>query len=176
MSRMVWEVSALIRENNRVQKKAIQFGISPFGIWRNRASSVFGSPTLGNESYSSNFSDVRLWIKNNWIDYVIPQLYWKFSHPKAPYAGLADWWADTVAGTRVKLYIGHGAHLAYVDGDPEELKNQLLFNSRRRGISGSVFYSSRQIFDPGTQGRRRAVEAVVRDCWRGTLPPPQKNR
>ena len=169
VSSMVWEISSLIRENNRVQKKTIQFGISPFGIWRNRASSVFGSPTLGNESYTSNFSDVRLWIKNNWIDYVVPQLYWKFSHLKAPYAGLTDWWADTVAGTRVRLYIGHGAHLAFVDGDPDELKNQLLFNSRRKGISGSVFYSSRQIFNPGSAGRRRAVEAVVRDCWRSSL-------
>ena len=170
VSQMVWEVSALIRENNRRLKKNIRFGISPFGIWRNRASSAFGSPTLGNEAYSSNYSDARLWIKNNWIDYVVPQLYWKFSHPKAPYAGLADWWADTVAGTRVKLYIGHGVHLAFMASDPAELKNQLLFNSRRPRISGSVFYSGSRIFNPDTPTRRRAVEAVVRDCWHGVLP------
>ena len=176
VSLMVREISALIRENNRLQKKNIRFGISPFGIWRNRASSAFGSPTRGNEAYSSNFSDARRWIKNNWIDYVVPQLYWKFSHPKAPYAGLADWWADTVAGTRVKLYIGHGAHLAFITSDPDELKNQLLFNSRRPRISGSVFYSSSRIIAPDSQVRRRAVEAVVRDCWRGTLPPAAPRR
>ena len=174
VSQMIWEISALIRANNKAQKKNIRFGISPFGIWRNRASSVFGSPTLGNEAYSSNYSDVRLWIRNNWIDYVVPQLYWKFSHWKAPYAGLADWWADTVTGTRVKLYIGHGAHLAFVSNDPNELKNQLLFNSRRPGISGSVFYSASRIFNPDSPVRRRAVEAVVRDCWRSSLTPPQK--
>ena len=171
VSQLVWEVAAIIRENNRVQKKNIRFGISPFGIWRNRASSVFGSPTRGNEAYSSNYSDVRLWIRNNWIDYVVPQIYWKFSHPKAPYAGLVDWWADTVAGTRVKLYIGHGAHLSFMENDPAELKNQLLFNSRRPGISGSVFYSGSRIFNPDSPVRRRAVEAVVRDCWHGALPP-----
>ena len=107
---------------------------------------------------------------------MVPQLYWKFSHWKAPYAGLADWWADTVTGTRVKLFIGHGAHLAFVSNDPNELKNQLLFNSRRPGISGSVFYSASRIFNPDSPVRRRAVEAVVRDCWRGALPAEQRKR
>ena len=175
VSQMIREVSALIRSNNRVQRKNIRFGVSPFGIWQNRSSSAFGSPTLGNDSYHSNYSDTRTWIRNNWIDYIVPQLYWKFSHPKAPYAGLADWWADTVAGTRVRLYIGHGVHLAFVASDPGELKNQLLFNSRRPGISGSVFYSYSRIFNPDSPTRRRAAEAVVRDCWRGTLPPVRKN-
>ena len=170
VNQMIQEVSSLIRNNNRVQRKNIRFGVSPFGIWRNRASSAFGSPTRGNESYDSNYSDTRLWIRNGWIDYVIPQLYWKFSHPKAPYAGLADWWADTVAGTGVKLYIGHGAHLAFVAGDPAELKNQLLFNSRRPRISGSVFYSYNRIFQPDSYLRRRAAEYVIEDCWRGRLP------
>ena len=176
VTRLVREISVMIRKNNLAQRKNIRFGISPFGIWRNRSSSALGSPTLGNESYQSNYSDVRDWIKNNYLDYVIPQLYWKFSHWKAPYAGLADWWADTVAGTRVKLYIGHGAHLSFVDKDPLELKNQLLFNSRRPGISGSVFFSGSRIFAPDTPVRRKAVEAVVRDCWRGTLPPKRTRK
>ena len=177
VSRMVKEVAALIRDNNRRQRKNIHFGISPFGIWRNRKSSALGSPTSGNESYSSNYSDTRTWIKNNWIDYVVPQLYWKFSHPKAPYAGLADWWAETVAGTRVKLYIAHGVHLPFVANDPGELRNQLLFNSLRPRISGSVFYSYSRIFRPDSRLRRQAVEMVIRDCWKAVLPsePNAKN-
>ena len=173
---MIRQVSELIRANNRRQRKNIRFGISPFGIWRNRASSALGSPTRGNESYASNYSDTRTWIRSNWIDYIIPQIYWKFSHPKAPYAGLVDWWADVVRGTNVKLYIGHGAHLAFVAGDPWELKNQLLFNSRRPQIAGSSFYSYRRIFEPETQAQRLAVEHVVFDCWHGTLPPMPKKR
>lgn len=176
VNRLVKEVSALIRTNNRIQRKNIAFGISPFGIWRNRSSSVLGSPTLGNESYSSNYSDTRAWIRNRWIDYVVPQLYWKFSHPKAPYAGLADWWADTVHGTGVKLYIGHGAHLHFAVNDPLELKNQLLFNSRRAEISGSVFYSYSRIFQPESALRRKAAEHVIYDCWHGTLPPRKNGK
>ena len=173
VNQLVMEVSALIRTNNRLQRKNIAFGISPFGIWRNRSSSILGSPTLGNESYASNYSDSRTWIRNRWIDYVIPQLYWKFSHPKAPYAGLADWWADTVAGTGVRLYIGHGVHLPFVLQDCDELKNQLLFKSRRPGIAGSVFYSSSRVFQPDSPLRRKAMQYVVVDCWRGALPPQQ---
>ena len=174
VTQMVREVSALIRSNNRMQRKNIRFGISPFGIWRNRASSALGSPTRGNESYQSNYSNTWTWVRNNWIDYIIPQLYWKFAHPKAPYACLADWWADTVSGTNVKLYIGHGAHLTFSAGDADELKNQLLFNSRRVQISGSVFYSYSRIFHPDSLLRRSVAERVIYDCWRGTLPPLPK--
>ena len=176
VDRLVQDVSALIRTHNRLYRKNIAFGISPFGIWRNRSSSVLGSPTLGNESYASNYSDTRTWIRKCWIDYVVPQLYWKFSHPKAPYAGLADWWADTAAGTGVKLYIGQGAHLFFALNDPLELKNQMLFNSRRPGIAGSVFYSYSRIFHPESALRRKTAEHVIVDCWRGTLPPPPARR
>ncbi|MCI6288196.1 MAG: family 10 glycosylhydrolase [Lentisphaeria bacterium] len=176
VNRMVRDVSSLIRENNRIQHKNIRFGISPFGIWRNSKSSPHGSATAGNESYSSNYSDTRLWVKNNWIDYIIPQLYWKFSHPKAPYAALADWWADTVRGTRVKLYIGTGAHQYFEANNAGELKNQLLFNLRRPEISGVAVYSYRRVFYPETRIRYQTVNQIVRDCWRKTLQAKVPNR
>lgn len=168
---LVREVSRLIRTVNLRKRKHIRFGISPFGIWRNRSASPLGSPTCGSESYSANYSDSRLWVKNRWVDYIVPQLYWPLSHAKAPYAALADWWAATVAGTTVKLYIGIGAHLAFHEQHPEELRNEILYNMLRREISGVVFFSCRQVFEPGSLRRRRAVNGVVSDCWRGRLPP-----
>ena len=91
--------------------------------------SKYGSPTKGSESYFKQFADTRYWVKKGWLDYIIPQIYWNFSHAKAPYAALTDWWSDTVSGTRTKLYIGLGAYNLKPGtsgwGNSDELKNQL---------------------------------------------------
>lgn len=130
----------------------IDFGISPAGIWRNKYNDVNGSNTSGGESYSSHYADTRYWIKNNLIDYVVPQVYWKIGHPRADYATLIKWWSDQVRGTSVKLYIGQGI---YKYGQSEysgenvaaEIKKQLTLNRKYPEIKGSMFFSSINIMN-----------------------------
>ena len=33
---------------------------------------------------------------NNWIDYIVPQLYWSIDHKTASYAKLIKWWSENV--------------------------------------------------------------------------------
>ncbi|MBO7147627.1 MAG: family 10 glycosylhydrolase [Lentisphaeria bacterium] len=172
VNQMIRSVSTLIRQNNKVQKKKIRFGISPFGIWLNSKTTPYGSLTLGNESYFSNYSDSRQWIKRNWIDYIIPQLYWSFNHPKAPYAALADWWANTVTGTSVKLYIGIGAYQKLSTKNTAELKNQILYNCRRQEIRGCAIYSYSKVFAPENLFRYNLVYQVINGCWKYRLYMP----
>ena len=49
-----------------------QFGISPFGVWRNAdKDSINGSNTkAGQTNYDDLYADILLWLKNDWIDYV----------------------------------------------------------------------------------------------------------
>ena len=51
-------------------------------------------------------------MKEGWIDYICPQIYWYIGHRSMDYATVARWWADTVDGTGVKLYIGMADYLA----------------------------------------------------------------
>ena len=171
---LVYSVSALIRKNNSEKSRQIQFGISPFGIWLNQASTKYGSPTKGSESYFKQFADTRYWVKKGWLDYIIPQIYWNFSHAKAPYAALTDWWSDTVAGTRTKLYIGLGAYNLKPGtsgwGNSDELKNQVLYTLRRPNIGGVCLFSYKHLFTPDNDVKKEAVKKVVVGCWRGELP------
>lgn len=131
-------------------KPSISYGVSPFGVWRNKASDPLGSDTkAGMTAYDSTYADVRKWIKNEWIDYVIPQVYWSLSRSEVRYDILADWWADQVKGTNVKLYIGHAA---YKLGTPEigwstaqEIINELYYNERLAEVTGSVFFSAKDL-------------------------------
>lgn len=131
-------------------KPDVSFGISPFGVWRNKAVDITGSNTkAGVTTYDNMYADVRTWIKREWIDYVAPQLYWSMSRKEVQYDLLADWWAGEVKGTNVKLYIGHAP---YKLGTPEigwssaqEIINQLDYNRQVPEIRGSIFFSAKDL-------------------------------
>jgi uncharacterized lipoprotein YddW (UPF0748 family) len=152
-SRAAWRrhnVDTLVREmSERIKalKPWVKFGISPFGIWRNTATDRTGSATRGLESYDAIYADTRLWVREQWLDYVVPQLYWAIGFDKADYAITLPWWARTVKGTRVQLYIGQGDYRIGEKGawsDPALLTRQLALNDRY-AVAGSVHFSARQI-------------------------------
>ena len=165
---MVYSVSQLIRSVNRAQKRNIQFGISPFGIWGNKKNLAHGSLTGGSESYFKQYADTRRWVRSGWLDYIAPQLYWSFGHNTAAYAHLADWWAGTVRGTRTKLYIGHS--IARIGTNREwsnsyEVYNQMRYNTLVPGIKGSILYSYSKIFSPINPQMKTGSKKVT-DLWK----------
>ena len=96
---LVKQVSTVIKSTN----SNIQFGISPIGIWKNNTSDPTGSHTGGNEGYYSVYADPRTWIKNEWIDYIVPQIYWETTHKTANYNTLVTWWSNAVSYTHLTL-------------------------------------------------------------------------
>lgn len=102
-------VNKLIQGLNDAVHKAdpsVSFGVSPAGIWANKKSMPQGSDTSGGQSYSAHYADTRKWVKEGWLDYICPQVYWYIGQSNANYEVLAKWWADVVSGTGVKLYMG----------------------------------------------------------------------
>ena len=129
-------------------KPYVRFGISPFGVWRNvEKDPVNGSETrAGITCYDDLYADVRLWLKNGWIDYVAPQLYWSIGFPPADYAKLVDWWGRNTYGRH--LYIGHAAYkIANSPNDPNwnnpgELDKQFQFNRANPNVQCSTVFST----------------------------------
>ena len=115
----------------------VKFGISPRGIWKNKSSDVTGSDTSGSESYYDIYADTRTWIKNNWLNYVAPQVYWEIGNKVADYSKLIPWWANEVINTNVKLYIGQGI---YKEAVARELLKQIELN-KKYNINGSILFS-----------------------------------
>ncbi len=71
------------------QKSWVRVGISPFGIWRP------GVPTgieAGIDSFEQLSGDSRKWLKNGWVDYLAPQLYWPDAPQKQSFSTLLNWW------------------------------------------------------------------------------------
>lgn len=166
VNRLVSELKSKIR----AIKPAIQFGISPFGVWRNKGVDPTGSDTRASvTTYDDLYADTRTWIKKNWIDYIIPQIYWQIGFGAAAYEKLVPWWADEVAGTGVHLFIGHAIYKIDEWGKADELPNQLILNRRYHGVRGSVFFRAKHLLE----NPRGFCDRLVREFYKDPASPPR---
>lgn len=156
-----------LRDSIRAIKPYVKFGISPFGVWKNQSQDPEGSPTTGGmTAYYNLYADVRKWVKEGWIDYVVPQVYFTAGFDKVPYRSLVDWWARNSFGRH--LYVGHGAYrLGRADRDrnwmnPSEMPNQIRFNRQYSQIQGSVYFSSKSIINNPNNFR----DSLLTDLYR----------
>lgn len=153
MNREDWRrsnVDSIIKQLYMTIKKTnsrCQFGISPFGVWRNISKDpVNGSNTNGFSNYDDLYADILLWLKNGWIDYVAPQLYWEIGHRKVPFEVLVDWWSTHSYGKN--CYIGLGMYMAGSNAawrDKSQLPRQIEKLRATPNIQGMIFYSSKSL-------------------------------
>ena len=140
----VKSVSASI---NKV-KPGLKFGISPFGIWKNKTNDPLGSQTTGSESFNTTYSDSRKWLKEGWIDYLVPQLYWHIGNARADYKTLAYWWNENSFGKNIYLgesvyKIGSDKNIDWSDGS--QIPSQIKLNRRLNNIKGNVFFNTNSV-------------------------------
>ena len=138
-------IIALLSRVIKTANKHCQFGVSPFGVWRNAdRDPVNGSKSNGATSnYDDLYADILLWLKNGWIDYVAPQLYWEMGHRTAPFNVLLDWWNNHTYGRF--CYIGIGIYKANSNkawSDPTLLPKQIEALRSKPNIQGIAFFSS----------------------------------
>lgn len=146
-------ISLLINEmNHKIHaiKPWLKFGVSPFGIWRNESADPKGSDTDGTQSYDANFADTRKWVKEQWLDYINPQIYWNIGLAVADYGKLAPWWSDQVTGTHVHLYAGEATYKVGNPAqpaawqDPAELSTHLTLDETLN-VDGNVYFSAKDV-------------------------------
>jgi hypothetical protein len=165
-------------------KPLIKFGISPFGVWRNSSADAKGSNTrAGQTCYDDLYADILLWLKEGWIDYAAPQLYWEIGHPLCDYKTLLDWWSANSYGKQ--LYIGHGVYRAIERPsaawrNKNELPNEIKLLRNDANVQGSVFYSSSSLmYNPNGWADSlqfnyyRAPALIPPMNWVDTLAPQQ---
>ncbi|MEH1012021.1 family 10 glycosylhydrolase [Micromonospora sp. CPCC 206060] len=163
-------IDLLVQEMNgkiKAAKPWVKFGVSPFGIWRNKSADPLGSETNGSQSYDANFADTRKWVKEEWVDYILPQIYWHIGLAVADYAKLVPWWSEVVEGTDVQLYIGQADYKIAAAGqpapwfDPNEMSKHLYFNRDYPQVAGNVHFSAVQV----QANRLGATDIYARDHY-----------
>lgn len=146
-------VDLLIQDVNNAIKQTkpwVRFGISPFGIWRNKKTDPSGSETDGLANYDDLYADVMLWAKEGWIDYLAPQLYWNMEHPRASYTVLVDWW-NKATPSQTRLYIGQDVSRTMSGADtiihnqPTQLTAKMSMTRQGDNIDGNIWWPGYQV-------------------------------
>jgi uncharacterized lipoprotein YddW (UPF0748 family) len=128
----------------RAVKPWVRFGISPFGI---------GRPELrppgiqGFSQYHKLYADVERWLQQGWLDYLVPQLYWRMDQTAQAFVPLLDYWHGQNPHKR-NIYAGlFTSKLAAPGADtkaawpPDEITNQIATVRNRAPGSGHVHFS-----------------------------------
>jgi uncharacterized lipoprotein YddW (UPF0748 family) len=136
VNQMVWMLSSTIHDT----KPWVRFGVSPFGIYRNRKSDPAGSLTSGLQNYDDLYADVLLWMEKGWIDYCAPQLYWEIGHEKADYETLIRWWDRLEYDT--PLYIGQDVARTMKAG---QLNEKMMQVRMARRVQGNIFWPANEL-------------------------------
>ena len=80
-----------VHEEVKKLDEDILFGISPDGNIEN--------------NYNKNYADVKLWCSElDYIDFIMPQLYYGFNNENKPFKRTAEDWSKIVTNKNIKLY------------------------------------------------------------------------
>ena len=144
------QVNILVRDTQqaiRATRPEVRFGISPFAIWQNRGTNPLGSNTRGFESYHRIYSDSRRWVLEGWVDYIVPQIYWRIGFEIADFPTVLHWWRDVVEGTNVNLYIGMAIwrEARNEQNWSGETLRQLRYSTRHTNVDGHLFFRAMYI-------------------------------
>lgn len=138
-----------VHQTIKSEKPWVQFGISPFGVWKNNATDSRGSDTkAGQTTYEDLYADPLLWMQKGWIDYIAPQVYWSMDLPVASHRKIVDWWSQNTFGTN--LYIGNGAYKVRNNSDTawddlKELAHQLKLARETPEVLGNILFSAKSL-------------------------------
>ena len=155
----------------------MEFGISPFGVWRNISKDPKGSATkAGQTNYDDLYADILKWQKEGWIDYVTPQIYWHIGKEVADYAIIADWWSKNAYGCR--LYTGNGFYRLNKESSvkawhsSKEIVKQIELNRKYPNIDGSMYFSAKTM----RSNPMKLKERMTRKLYRYEALPPVNMR
>lgn len=154
-------------------KPWVQFGISPFGVWKNKATDPEGSDTrAGQTTYDDLYADPLLWMEKGWIDYLLPQVYWSMALPEASHRKIVVWWANkSKPGTN--LYIGNGPYKIRNNNDAawnnkKELPNQIGLARKTPKVSGNAFFSAKSLM----QNNSDVTDYLKKNYYKKPALPP----
>lgn len=145
-------------------KPWVRLGMGTFGIWstQKKAADAYGltlpSGISGLDDYDVQACNPIEWVKDGYVDYINPQLYWSTNVAAQDYKVLCKWWAKDVCehfsnqlpdGKKVHFFISQAAYHAYdgykgYDDGVGEIQKQIDVNRANlsSGYTGSVFYNT----------------------------------
>ena len=143
---------------DRIQAKKpwVRFGMGTFGIWttQTKVAQAYGislpSGISGLDDYDVQACNPVEWVKNGYVDYINPQLYWPTTSTRQNYDKLCQWWAKDVCehfsdqltnGKKVHFFssqsISSNSAVSEIQAEIDANRSNLS-----SGYTGSVFFDT----------------------------------
>lgn len=128
-----------VHDSIKSVKPHVKFGISPFGIWKS------GTPSgiTGMNAWDVIYADALQWLTVKSVDYITPQLYWRFGGGQ-DYGKLAPWWSGFSDAAQRHHYPGLAAYQLST-WTLNDITSQLRLNRSDARIGGEVLFRSRSV-------------------------------
>ncbi len=171
-------IDSLIKKSYDViktKKPWVQFGVSPFGVWKNKSTDPKGSDTrAGQTTYENLYADPLLWMEEGWLDYIVPQVYWSMDLPVASHRKIVAWWAKNSGQTN--LYVGNGPYKIRNNSDKawqkkKELPKQLSLARETKEVLGNVFFSAKSLMNEN----KDVVRLIKRKYYKQVAYQPEQS-
>ena len=145
-----------VSQSIKAAKPWVQFGISPFGIWRPQ-----NPPQIkGFDAYEKIYADARKWLVSGWVDYLAPQLYWPIASREQSFPVLFNWWrSQNILDRHVWPAIADSSVGGKFSTDEISRQVQII---RQQTDPGAVHFHLRSVLD------NPALAAAIRAQY---LPP-----
>jgi uncharacterized lipoprotein YddW (UPF0748 family) len=143
-----------VSQEIKTAKPWVQFGISPFGIWRPQ-----NPPQIkGLDAYGKIYADSRLWLASGWVDFLAPQLYWPIAQREQSFPALLNWWhAQNSLGRHVWPGLADSSVGEKFSAD--EIARQIQILREQSVNSGEIHFHLRSILE------NRALTDAVRAAY-----------
>ena len=157
-------VNVLIKElyeSIHATKPWVRFGLSPFGIWR----PGYPASVRGLDQYAKLYADARKWLREGWVDYFTPQLYWAVNRPEQSYPVLLEWWTQQNLKGRHMWPGNYTGKVAFTNSSAwrtDEVLEQIRLTRAQPGATGNVHFSMKVFMDnPDRLDERLMSEAYT---------------
>jgi uncharacterized lipoprotein YddW (UPF0748 family) len=136
VNQLVEAMFKLVRE----VRPTTRLGISPFGLMR---PGLRPAGIEGFSQYDKLYADVELWLKEGWLDYLVPQLYWPMNQAPQAFGTLLNAWLPLNPQGR---HLWAGLYTSRVNDSPqswqpEEVSGQIALTREIHPGSGHVHFS-----------------------------------
>lgn len=152
-------VNAFVKEAYREIMRAkpmVKVGAAPVGNYNGDISPHPNGKTVGG-AFDWYYQDAQAWLKNGWLDYLAPQVYWSLtSNAEAPdFAYAARTWQKASYGRHIYISIG-----AYKPDIFAQIPDQIT-SARMVGAKGQVYFRYENVAGMNMFGAQYSDSASV---------------
>ena len=134
-----------VRNAIKAVKPWVRFGVAPPGVaaTETAVANKYGvtkspAPSGYDWQYNGQYSEPVQWLKDQTIDYISPQVYWRIGHKTNDYEALSAWWVAVAKQFGRHAYISQSYSAINAASNASEMADEINANRTAAAVNETV--------------------------------------